>query len=274
MKKRYTLSFLILILAAAAFGWYYYPQYKINQIKKANVIDISESKRAEQITYIDYLKDSSKSTFFHLVIGDSVAQGRGSDQGGYAQKVNAALEDMTGKKFILENLGVSGATSKGLLNQLQEPAVQEAVQKADIISMNIGGNDIVKIAKKNGPLEAIKNYETVKDSYQKNLDQIFSLIRSYNSDAIIVINELYNVVHAEEKYYPASEKLLNDWNLIAYETATSYKPAIIVPVSDVLQTEEMETWLYDTIHPNEEGYDRIADKTIATFKNHSFKTAQ
>jgi lysophospholipase L1-like esterase len=270
MKKRYIFSIIILLLIAGSLVWYYYPQYKISQIKKESIVVTHDNTTTEQMSYIDYLKESSKSTFFHLVVGDSVAQGKGSDEGGYAKKVNDSLEKLTQKKFILENQGVSGATSQGLLNQLNEPAVQASIQKADIISINIGGNDIVKIAKKEGALQAIRSYDKVKNSYQENLNQIFQLIRTHNPDAIIVINELYNVVRAEENYYPASEKLLNDWNLIAYEAALSNKPAIVVPVSDVLQTEKMEKWLYDTIHPNEEGYAKIADETIATFKNHSF----
>jgi lysophospholipase L1-like esterase len=274
MKKRYIILTLLLMLAVGAAGWYYYPQYKINQIKKESTIVTQDKESKKQETYVDHLKQSPKSSLFHLVLGDSVAQGRGSDQGGFPQKVNTSLESLTGKKFILENQGVSGATSKGLLNQLEQPVVIETVKKADIISINIGGNDIVQIAKKQGPLKAIQSYDGVKTEYEKNLQGIFKVIRKHNPDAIIVLNELYNVVNSQKKYYPASEKLLNDWNLIAYETALSYKPAIVVPVSDALPTKDMGKWLYDSIHPNEEGYERIAEKTITTFKNHSYKTEQ
>ncbi|MBY6035867.1 hypothetical protein KUV80_04350 [Fictibacillus nanhaiensis] len=274
MKKRYIVLLLLLFLSIGTAGWYYYPQYKINQIKKESVVVKSKNTKVKQITYIDYLKESSKSSYYHLVLGDSVAQGRGSDKGGFAIRVNSNLENLTTKKFILENQGVSGATSQGLLNQLQIPAVQESVQKADIISINIGGNDLVQIAKKEGPLKAIQSYDDVKSNYEENLQDIFKKIRSLNPDAILVLNELYNVVNSEQKYYPATEKLLNDWNLIAYETALSHKPALVVPVSDALLTEDMEKWLHDSIHPNDEGYTRIAQKTITTFKNNSFVEAQ
>nr|WP_285876965.1 GDSL-type esterase/lipase family protein [Fictibacillus phosphorivorans] len=255
-------------------GWYYYPQYKINQIKEASVIGTSENKDEDQITYLDYFKNHSKSSFNHLVLGDSVAQGRGSEEGGFAHKVNSSLQSLTGKTFVLENQGVSGATSQGLQNQLQIPAVQESVKKADIISINIGGNDLVQIAKEEGPLKALQSYDEVKTNYKQNLEDIFKLIRNENPDAILVLNELYNVVKSEQNYYPATEKLLNDWNLIAYETALAHPPSVVVPVSDALQTEDIDKWLYDSIHPNDEGYNRIAEKTITTFKNHSYKKAQ
>jgi lysophospholipase L1-like esterase len=274
MKKRYIVSLLLLIIIIGMAGWYYYPQYKINQLKEAAVIVKSDNKDTKQITYLDHFKNSPKSKFNHLVLGDSVAQGRGSDEGGFAQKVNSNLQSLTTKTFVLENQGVSGATSQGLLNQLQIAAVQESVKKADIISINIGGNDLVQIAKQEGPLKAIQSYDEVKSSYEQNLGDIFKLIRAHNPDAILVLNELYNVVKSEKNYYPATEKLLNDWNLIAYETALSHKPAIVVPVSDALQTEDMEKWLYDSIHPNDVGYARIAEKTITTFQSHSFKEAQ
>lgn len=274
MKKRYLISLLLLLLVIGTAGWYYYPQYKINQIKKESVIDKRSNEISKQITYLDYIKNSPESTFNHLVLGDSVAQGRGSEEGGFAKKVNENLQNLTGKTFILENQGVSGATSQGLVNQLEIRAVQESVKKADIISINIGGNDIVQIAKEEGPLKAIQSYDEVKTDYQQNLNDIFETIRTHNPDAILVLNELYNVVHSEQKYYPATEKLLNDWNLIAYETALSYKPALVVPVSEALQTEDIDKWLYDSIHPNDEGYTRIADKTITTFQNQSYKEAQ
>lgn len=275
MKKRYIISLFVLLFVISAVGWwYYYPQYKISQIKKESVIDQNASPDSKQITYLDYLKKSPKSTLNHLVLGDSVAEGRGSEEGGFASKVNENLQNLTGKTFILENQGVSGFTSQGLLNQLEIPAVQQSVEKADIISINIGGNDLVQIAKQQGPLKAIQSYDDVKNEYQKNLNDIFENIRKHNPNAIIVLNELYNVVNAEQKYYPATEKLLNDWNLIAYETALTHKPALVVPVSDALQTEDMDKWLFDSIHPNEEGYDRIANKTVTTFQNQSYKEAQ
>ncbi|MBN3555418.1 hypothetical protein JYA63_14150 [Fictibacillus nanhaiensis] len=274
MKKRYMISLFVLLLVISAVGWYYYPQYKISQIKKESVIDHNASSDSKQITYLDHLKNSPKTTFNHLVLGDSVAEGRGSEEGGFATKVNDNLQNLTGKTFVLENQGVSGFTSQGLLNQLEISAVQQSVEKADIISINIGGNDLVQIAKKQGPLKAIQSYDDVKTEYQQNLNDIFENIRKHNPNAIIVLNELYNVVNAEQKYYPATEKLLNDWNLIAYETALSHKPALVVPVSDALQTEDMDKWLFDSIHPNEEGYDRIANKTVTTFQNQSYKEAQ
>ncbi|MET3728538.1 lysophospholipase L1-like esterase [Fictibacillus halophilus] len=274
MKKRYIISLFVLLLVIGAVGWYYYPQYKINQIKKESVLDQKASTDTKQVSYLEYLKKSPESSFNHLVLGDSVAEGRGSEEGGFASKVNENLQSLTGKTFILENQGVSGFTSQGLLNQLDIPAVQQSVEKADIISINIGGNDLVQIAKKQGPLKAIQSYDDIKSEYQQNLNDIFENIRENNPNAIIVLNELYNVVNAEQKYYPASEKLLNDWNLIAYETALSHKPALVIPVSDALQTEDMDKWLYDSIHPNEEGYDRIANKTVTTFQNQSYKEAQ
>lgn len=274
MKKRYIISLLLLLMVIGTAAWYYYPQYKINQIKKESVIDKTVNSKSEQITYLDYLKNSSDTTFNHLVLGDSVAQGRGSEEGGFANKVNENLQSLTGKTFVLENQGISGSTSKGLLNQLEIPTVQQSVKKADIITINIGGNDLVQIAKEEGPLKAIQSYDEVKTSYSQNLNEIFESIREQNPKAIIVLNELYNVVNSEQKYYPATEKLLNDWNLIAYETALTYKPALVVPVSDALKTEDMDKWLYDSIHPNDEGYARIADKTITTFQNQSYKEAQ
>ncbi|MDN4075608.1 GDSL-type esterase/lipase family protein [Fictibacillus terranigra] len=270
MKKWIWLMLILFAIGAiTAGGWYYYPQYKIDRLKAQNAATTESSgnkPHQEDVSYIQHLKHLSGKELHHLALGDSVIQGRGSNQGGFIKMANNEMSALTFKKVQLDNQGISGATSSDLLTYLSSPGMSDRVKSADIITINIGGNDLVKLALKEGPVKALQDYQNVKSTYEKNLIDIFSLIRKENPHAILVYNELYNAVDSEESFYPATKKLLNDWNLIAYETTSNYKPSVVIPSSEVLKPENRKEWIYDTIHPNEKGHERIARQMIKALK--------
>ncbi|MGC4378880.1 GDSL-type esterase/lipase family protein [Fictibacillus sp. Mic-4] len=261
LKKRYWFLISFLCLIIAGFAWFFYPQMKIYWIKSHSAAPVT-TKNKTNVTYIDHLKNLKKPTIRHLILGDSVAKGKGSTDGGFAAIASRQLADLTGKKVLVDNQGVSGFTSADLLQFIQGRLLKEKIQNADLITINIGGNDLVKTALKDGPVEAIQHYQTVKENYAEHLDQIFNFIRKENPKAIIVTNELYNAIDSDESFYPATKRLLSDWNLIAYETAADYMPTVVIPSSEVLTTEDRKKWIYDSIHPNELGHRRIANAMI------------
>ncbi|WP_062236354.1 GDSL-type esterase/lipase family protein [Fictibacillus sp. FJAT-27399] len=270
MKKWIWLTLILFALCTlAAGGWYYYPQFKIDRLKAQNAA-VTESagtkSHSADVSYIQHLKTLPANEIHHLALGDSVIQGRGSDQGGFIKIASSNLAVLTSKKVQLDNQGISGATSRDLLKHISSPGMSDRIKSADIITINIGGNDLVKLALKEGPVQALQDYQNVKSAYEENLNKIFSLIRKENPDAILVYNELYNAVDSGESFYPATKKLLNDWNLIAYETTAKYKPSVVIPSSEVLKPENRKEWIYDSIHPNDKGHELIAEQMIKTLK--------
>lgn len=269
MKKWIWFSLILLGLSAGALGsWYYYPQYKIDRLKAQNAAATEETEKNQKaaVSYIQHLKDQPRKNLNHLALGDSVIQGRGSNQGGFIRMANDDLSRLTGKKIRLDNQGLSGATSSDLLQSITAPGMEERIRSADLITINIGGNDLVKLALKEGPVKALQDYQNVKSGYEGNLVKIFTYIRKINPDAILVYNELYNVVDTGESFYPATSKLLNDWNLIAYETTSKFRPSVVIPSSDALKPENRKEWIYDSIHPNDNGHKLIAEQMIKSLK--------
>ena len=104
--------------------------------------------------------DQSKS---YVALGDSLAVGYGDvilDQwglgqrlgfGGYVSRFHAYLDSNDNVK--LNNLGVLGMTSSELVWALKkDPKFKKAVRKADYITLNIGGNDLLNLLR-SGNLE-------------------------------------------------------------------------------------------------------------------------
>ncbi|RXZ00170.1 GDSL-type esterase/lipase family protein [Fictibacillus sp. S7] len=269
MKKWLWLALILLgLIVVSVGGWYYYPQFKIDRLKAQNaaIQDSADKPESHNVSYIGHLRNLPGKAIHHLALGDSVIQGRGSTEGGFIKIANDEISSLTGKKAILDNQGISGATSGDLLRFLSTPDMKERIHSADLITINIGGNDLVTLALKEGPVKALQDYANVKSSYQNNLVEIFSIIRKENPDAILVYNELYNAVDSEETFFPATKKLLNDWNLIAYETTANNKPSIVIPSSEVLKPENRKKWIYDAIHPNDKGHEMIAKQMIKTLE--------
>ena len=72
----------------------------------------------------------------HIVIlGDSVAYGYGT-RGGIAKYLK---ETFPGSEVT--NLGINGLTSTGLVERLKSDKWQHLIQTADLVLLNIGGND-------------------------------------------------------------------------------------------------------------------------------------
>ncbi|MDX1807295.1 MAG: GDSL-type esterase/lipase family protein, partial [Paenisporosarcina sp.] len=83
-------------------------------------------------------------------LGDSLTQGVGDERkmGGYLGRLATEMETFQGVSEIdLWNEAKRGRRSDQLLKQLKSGEIDESVQKADVIVMTIGGNDIMRIVK-------------------------------------------------------------------------------------------------------------------------------
>lgn len=76
-----------------------------------------------------------------VVIGDSIAKGYGSTD--YKEDSFGAV---LGKKLSadVENLGIVGLDTTGLLEKLDTEQFQDAIEDADVICLSIGSNDLLK----------------------------------------------------------------------------------------------------------------------------------
>lgn len=149
--------------------------------------------------------DSESTTVHYVALGDSIAYGYGMENpetDSYVGKVRQYLE---GKyNYVLEsNLGCNGQRSAELLDILTNPdngnyrKYRACIKYADIITLSIGSNDLLKLIKLKFNIEEIveegeEKYQRACREFAKNFPEIIAVIREINPDVEIYANNVYN----------------------------------------------------------------------------------
>ncbi|MEM4992438.1 SGNH/GDSL hydrolase family protein [Priestia sp. SB1] len=186
-----------------------------------------------------------------LILGDSVARGCGSSNGGFGSILISLIEERTGRKAQLTNLGVDGLTSGGLVNILKAEETKDSIARADLIVLNIGGNDLLELFTSGGPHKVIKEFRETRKTFKKNLLYIKETIRTINPNAALIANGLYNPCEKEYAYYSVAGQLIKSWN-------KTYRCSNSIFVDTFGLSREGIYWA-DEVHPSEEGYKILAD---------------
>ncbi len=159
-----------------------------------------------------------------VAFGDSLTDGSGLDR---SESYPTQLEKLIGKSIV--NLGVPGETTDGGLRRLENDVI---ARKPRIVLLGLGGNDMLQR----------KSIDRQFDNLEKMVDRIQS------TGALVVLlavdgGLLYSGNHGER------------YRDLAEETGCVYVPNIL----DGIVGNGLLT-LPDKIHPNGEGYRRIAEK--------------
>lgn len=192
-----------------------------------------------------------------VILGDSVAYGYGT-RGGIAKHLKEAFPGTT-----VTNLGINGLTSDGLIARLRQSKWDSMLSTADLIFLNIGGNDLLRGFRTYGAKGLIRQFSVMKRAYRKNLLAIYRHIREVNEDVIIVQNNLYNSMKKNVQYFGLTDFLLRTWN-----RAIGANGVIISRTESMNKKEGI--WL-DDIHPNEEGYKLMHELLMETLETTGFR---
>lgn len=93
--------------------------------------------------------EAAKRPLIYVALGDSAAQGIGATDvsEGYVARIARGLEEASGRKVLCVNLSVSGGTAITVLGnelaQLRGMGLDGSVLTPDVITMDIGGNDVM-----------------------------------------------------------------------------------------------------------------------------------
>lgn len=261
----------VLIIGLGISTWLYYPQYQIHKMKK-HTIEVSTD--VTKNSYIDYFRNSAATQIYHLAIGDSVIRGVGAQQNeDLVSQFSNRLGKQIHKNIQFQNEGINGITSSELKELVQEGRFDEEIKKSDIVTINVGGNDILRIAKGRNFPSKLQTYDQLQSTFSKNLSDIAARIKMLNSNATIVFLELYNPLSLDDEVYPLADKLLPNWNLNIYEVANQYSSSIVVETTKVINGENLQNLSSDGVHPNSEGYTEISKQMIYQFKHQYRKDA-
>ncbi len=196
---------------------------------------------------------------FYLVLGDSIAYGSGISNSREAC-YGKIVADTNGYEYA--NHSVPGHTTTNLINRLKDETVIADLKKADIISISIGGNDFLMSNLIGLMFDSIvigdhSEFDRIANGFYNNFCEIVDIINSYNADAVILMQTLYN---PQSGYLRAPYQEGADRINAAIERYNAENPGeiVIVDVASALG-DDMANYADDEIHPSAQGNEIIAN---------------
>jgi lysophospholipase L1-like esterase len=200
-----------------------------------------------------------------VALGDSLTKGVGDRTGkGYVGFLKDKLE-ANGQTVQVQNLGISGLESTELAGSLQSGGFEQSIQTADLITISIGGNDITHSIGGVGQILSSGNISeaeirAAQETYTKNLQAILQTVRGQNPNAPILVLGLYNPFEGVFEDQSLIQRLLSEWNANLIQTAQALPNVKVIPTYDIFQWNVAKFLSVDHFHPNEAGYERMAER--------------
>lgn len=215
---------------------------------------------------------NDKMTIDYVSLGDSLAAGVLSDK-----TLGDSFSDYTATYFgemnILDSYTKAFAKARYTTNDIladltTKVEVQEAIKKANVISISAGANDILKLANIDLASGMITLNPTlvpdVLKSISENYAKIISTIRTLNPDAHIFVTGYYFAFPSapEGEMKKQLLALTQQLNTVVEQTVGT-TDAIFVPIFDAFggtNTETVKTFVPNPldIHPNAAGYKEMS----------------
>ncbi|MGM7719873.1 SGNH/GDSL hydrolase family protein [Metabacillus sp. Hm71] len=209
-----------------------------------------------------------------VAIGDSLTQGVGdeTESGGYVGILNNTFED-NNINITIENYGKRGNRTDQLLKRLEKKEIAESIQKANIVIITIGANDMMKIVRNNFTNLNIEVFNQEKPDYLERLTAIFNKINKINPNTHIYLIGFYNPF---DRYFGDIEELqliVNDWNESSKSVTEEFDNVNYIPISDLFSNSNVELLSGDNFHPNTSGYKLIAKRILENMEEVSIEPA-
>ena len=225
----------------------------------------------------------------YVAIGDSLTEGVGdqTNQGGFIPLLSNAISEISDVNVVSQNFGVAGNTSTQIYKRMtKEKKIQSAIKKADVITITVGGNDVMKVIRTQLTNLTENSFEKPAQTYQKQLTEIFDFIRDHNPTAQVYILGIYNPFYLNFPDITEMQDIINHWNQTTQETIAQQKQMYFVPINDLLyqgvngskgvttSDGEVQTitnnalFEEDHFHPNNIGYQIMSDAVAEAYKEH------
>jgi lysophospholipase L1-like esterase len=205
----------------------------------------------------DTVGTDASASWNYVALGDSLAVGIGARKG-YVDRYASYITTDTGARVNVVNLGQSGQTSSQLLHALRsDPSMRRTLSAAEVITFNIGINDLGHAgeAYENGTCGGDNNEEclrTAVETFEENWDAVIAELLSLRStgDTIIRTAGIGYTPHVDEVFEPYVEE-------VNRHVATTAVNNDIPYAQQYLGKEYLSP---DGVHPNDDGYEVIADQ--------------
>lgn len=198
-------------------------------------------------------------------LGDSLTQGVGDElnRNGYIGRLQKEILQYNGiEDVVLTNTAKRGRRSDQLLKMLKDGDIDHQIRMASIITLSIGGNDMMKVVKKDLFDLRVEAFEKELEKFERNYDHILEEIREINSDAPIVLLGIYNPITIVTDEKSEFDQIVSDWNNAIESVAYSDGNACFVPIDKFFISNDNLVYHTDFFHPNSKGYQLIEEAVM------------
>jgi lysophospholipase L1-like esterase len=187
-----------------------------------------------------------------VALGDSITFGWNLEdtEGNTKKSANAFPNLIAAGAFNVTNISGGGWTSKNILDEVNDPENATAIENADVFTLDIGSNDLMQaiglgeIIKNGTPVDAaalLPKVQAASLQLGKNLQDIFTKVRSLNNTAPIILYNLYNPFASVDVPVLTAEASVTANNLLFYaflhdigeQIVTAVNSQIITPFASV-----------------------------------------
>lgn len=225
----------------------------------------------------------------YAALGDSLTEGVGdaTGQGGFVPLFAKEIENSTGGSVSSQNFGKAGDTSTQIYNRMMKSKkITDGLKKANIITITIGGNDVLKVIRDNvTKLSSMTEKDFVKpeELYQARVKKLLDKIREDNPQAQIYVLGIYNPFYLNFPDLTVMQNVIDSWNTATAGVVSQKKNTYFIPINNLLykgsgdkQAVEADSstsavannllYTEDHFHPNNIGYQIMADAVFASYK--------
>lgn len=181
---------------------------------------------------------NQKEKIHFVAVGDSLTEGIGDEtkRGGFVPIVTNDIEERYRLTSVeVENYGVAGERSDQILKRMKkENKILKNIASADILTLTVGGNDLMKVIQDNFFGLSIKTFQKPQAKYQKRVAEIITLMQKENQTAPIYVFGIYNPFYLNFPEITDMQKIVDNWNLATEETTKEFQNVHFIPINDLL----------------------------------------
>ncbi|PAB00604.1 SGNH/GDSL hydrolase family protein [Enterococcus canintestini] len=181
---------------------------------------------------------NQKEKIHFVAVGDSLTEGIGDEtkRGGFVPIVTSDIEERYRLTSVeVENYGVAGERSDQILKRMKkENKILKNIASADILTLTVGGNDLMKVIQDNFFGLSIKTFQKPQAKYQKRVAEIITLMQKENQTAPIYVFGIYNPFYLNFPEITDMQKIVDNWNLATEETTKEFQNVHFIPINDLL----------------------------------------
>ncbi|KAB7707538.1 SGNH/GDSL hydrolase family protein [Bacillus aerolatus] len=209
----------------------------------------------------------------YVALGDSLAAGQTPNKeigASYTDLIAFALQQTGQLSSFSKNLAFPGYSTEQVLEQLEKKKARALIQKADLITISAGANDLLPLIQ-NDAVRGMLSYEAIPVAFslnrvRKNYIKLFEQIRAINPHAdIYAMGYYFPYPHVKEGQKPSVAGQLEILNKIIEQEAKK-AGAHFVPVADQFGT-NADSLIPNPkdVHPAPAGYLNMANSFLEVY---------